>query len=95
MRRREGVSCVPLGGLTVTCVSSELQLACRTVCPLMEGTAVPTALNSCRISTHTLPPPIPASQLALKVAQDIRLDIRSHLLHPLPKDPDRVSYPLR
>lgn len=38
------VPCVPLCGLTATCMSSERQLACRAVWvhPLTEGAAVPT-----------------------------------------------------
>lgn len=44
----EEVPCVPLRGLTATCMSSGLQLVCRTVWahPLVESADVSTALNS-------------------------------------------------
>lgn len=95
----EKVPCIPLGGLTATCMSSELQLACRTVWvhPLIEDAAVPTATEQVQISTHTLPPPIQAGQISLKPAQEVGFDTPSHLLLPLPKisgQSDSVLYPL-
>lgn len=94
----EEVPCVPLCGLTATCMSSGLQLVCRTVWahPLVESTAVSTALDRCRISTHTWPPPLQDGQLSLKVAPEVVLDTLSHHLLSLPKGPgrfDSVSIP--
>lgn len=73
----EEVPCLPLSGLTASCVSSEPQLTCRAVWvhSFVGDAAVSPALNRCRISTHTSPPPIQeAGQLSLKVAQDTGLD---------------------
>lgn len=88
----EEVPCVPLRGFTATCMTSGLHLVCRTVWahPLVESTAVSTALDRCRISTHIWPPPLRDGQLSLKVAPEVVLDTLSDLLS-LRKGPGQLD----